>query len=37
MNLLINKKSTFKEEYSYPYRNNKTNCKKLQNYKLIHK
>ena len=31
------KKSTFKDEYSYLYRNNKTNGKKLQNYKLIHK
>ena len=30
-------KSTFKDEYSYLYRNNKTNGKKLQNYKLIHK
>ena len=31
------KKSTFKDEYSYLYRNNETNGKKLQNYKLIHK
>ena len=31
------KKSTFKDEYSYFYRNNKTNGKKLQTYKLIHK
>ena len=31
------KKSTFKNEYSYLYRNDKTNGKKLQNYKLIHK
>ena len=30
------KKSTFKDEYSYLYRNGKTNGKKLQNYKLIH-
>ena len=29
--------STFKDEYSYLYRNNKTNGKKLQKYKLIHK
>ena len=31
------KKSTIKDEYSYLYRNDKTNGKKLQNYKLIHK
>ena len=31
------KKSTYKDEYSYLYRNNKTNGNKLQNYKLIHK
>ena len=29
-----NKKSTFKSEYSYLYRNDKTNGKKLQNYSL---
>ena len=31
------KQSTYKDEYAYLYRNNKTNGKKLQNYKLIHK
>ena len=31
------KKSTYKDEYEYLYRNNKVNGKKLQNYKLIHK
>ena len=31
------KKSTYKNEYDYLYRNNKTNGKKIQNYKLIHK
>ena len=31
------KKSTFKNEYSYLYRNDKTNGKKLQIHKLIHK
>ena len=31
------KKSIYQDEYSYLYRNNKTNGKKLQNYKLIHK
>ena len=31
------KKSTFKNENSYLYRNDKTNGKELQNYKLIHK
>ena len=31
------KKSTLKNEYDYLYRNNETNGKKLQNYKLIHK
>ena len=30
------KKSTYKNEYDYLYRNNKVNGKKLQNYKLIH-
>ena len=30
------KKSIYKDEYSYLYGNNKTNGKKLQNYKLIH-
>ena len=30
------KKSSYKDEYSYLYRNNKVNGKKLQNYKLIH-
>ena len=38
MNLLINiKESSCKDEYSYLYRNDKINGKKLQNYKLIHK
>ena len=27
----------YKNEYDYLYRNDKTNGKKLQNYKLIHK
>ena len=30
------KKSTYKNEYDYLYRNDKINGKKLQNYKLIH-
>ena len=30
------KKSTYKNEYDYLYRNNKVNGKKLQNYNLIH-
>ena len=30
------KKSTYKDENSYLYRNNKTNGKKMQNNKLIH-
>ena len=31
------KKSTFKDEYEFLYRNNKINGKKLQDFKLIHK
>ena len=31
------KKSTYKDEYTYLYRNDKVNGKKLRNYKLIHK
>ena len=34
---MLDKKSTFKDEYSYLYRNDKTNGKNLRNYKLIHK
>ena len=30
------KKSSYKNEYDYLYRNDKVNGKKLQNYKLIH-
>ena len=29
------KKSSYKNEYNYLYRNDKVNGKKLQNYKLI--
>ena len=31
------KKSTFKDEFEFLYRNNKINGKKLQDFKLIHK
>ena len=31
------KKSTFKNEYEFLYRNNKINGTKLQDFKLIHK
>ena len=34
---MLDKKSTFKDEYSYLYRNDKTNGKNLRNYKFIHK
>ena len=30
------KKSTYKDEYDYLYRNDKVNGKKLRNYELIH-